>query len=259
MISSNNEVLNKIDALYQYSHTQLPRHDYVPFIDKLKTAVNGYFNRDRSSYHQTLHELQILLYSDIQGRNTVYDPPRTDLNYDTNYPTSYNDFSTIFYTFPLMNCDNSTFHNAWVYEWVNVDEKSDAIYWRALEKRTTTNDDGEEVIELGDVVSSWDNERPFSGEVQYQQQIVVKNTLIDEWIEDINKQTNDSELSGIESLKSWLGNASMNAYDVMLWEDMGDTVNFPKTPEIANRVFINMKWKQCTEYLHLPVRIPSYL
>lgn len=252
---------SKINELVAYSKEQRPLHNYdiQPFVD----TVKQYLQRDRSSYRQPLHELQIALLSDLLNRGTEYKNPPVELKYGEDYPPAYNDLRKLFYQFPLLECDNETFFSAWQYSWVDVDEPVD--YWRCCElvESEVTDEDGNKTTEWvkGDVISSWDNPREITvAKYQYEKEIITGNTLISQWILDINENaTPDKELSNIESLKSWLCNASVDAYDLLLWEEMGETVKTPNTQSVAKIVFIDKKLKECKEMYNLPIHIPTYI
>lgn len=258
-----NLITNKLDTLIAYSTNQRPLHSYdtSSIVQDYKKTVSTYFSRDRSSYHQPLHELQIALYCDIQNRNTKYKAPPVNLTYASDYPPAYNDLRKLFYNFQILNCDTTKFFSAWKYDWIDIktptDEEKKRIYWRVVE--IIEDDDGE--TKEGSVLSSWDNVKPITVEhCQYQKEIIIDNTLLSSWIDNLNKNgTAEKELANVSALNSWLCKASADAYDLMLWEEMGEITEQPKTKDIAKIVFTDKKLKECKELYNLPVHIPTYM
>lgn len=260
-MTNSNKFIDKLNELIEYAVKQRPLHDYEEACNPLKSAVEQFFKRDRTSLKQALHELQIALMCDITNRNTVYKDPPVELTYANDFPPAYNDLRKLFYEFPLLDCENDKFFDAFTYEWTDIDKDTDMsnIYWRAVEYTETKNDDGETEITYGDVVSSWDNPREITvSKYQYQKEIVSGNSLSTKWINDMEESGN-KELSSINALKTWLQNASSDAYSLRLWENMGKTSKSPTTVEIAKIVFEDKKLKECKEIYNLPIHIPTYL
>lgn len=111
---SKNEILNKLNSLLAYS-CQIDSENaeaYTELIEPIITAVNGYFDADRSNFKVTLNNLELGLYNDILKRNTV--ATKIDLPLDGNFPEAYSDLRKLFYVFPCMAVTNETFHAAWV-------------------------------------------------------------------------------------------------------------------------------------------------
>ena len=109
------EVVAKFDEFLSYSVIQKPEYaeSYGVFIEQIKTAVNQYFNADRSRWKIQLTELQYLLFSDLMKRKTVYE--KKNLSLPTNYPETYNDIRKCFFDFStIMNTTNEEFFNAWI-------------------------------------------------------------------------------------------------------------------------------------------------
>ena len=118
-----NDVLAKLDELVAYSCATDPDHasEYMALMSPMKSAVNAYFNADRSEFKRPLKELRYGLYSDIRARGTVIKTD-FDLGYNTNFPSYYNDLQKMFYQFPCMTVSNASFHSAWVIETPKAEE-----------------------------------------------------------------------------------------------------------------------------------------
>lgn len=258
-----NLIINKLDELIAYSTQRQPMYNYAtsPIVQEYRNAVNKYLNRDRSSYHQPLHELQIALFCDIQNRGTKYKAPPVKLTYATNFPPAYDDLTKLFCNFQILTCDATTFFDAWVYGWANIDtpteDEKKHMRWQVVELVESTDDDGTTSIVEGDIISSWDNARPITASnYQYQQETAIANAFLS--TSDIEKNgTAEKELANINAFNKWLCDASADAYDLMLWEEMGEIIEQPKTQDIAKIVFINKKLKECKEIYNLPIHIPT--
>lgn len=116
---SKNEILNKLNALLAYSCDIDAENaaTYQSLMQPLLTAVNAYFNADRSNFKLPLNNLELGLYNDIMKRGTV--ATKIELPLNTDFPATYNDLRKLFYEFTCMNVTNAEFHAAWV---TGVDE-----------------------------------------------------------------------------------------------------------------------------------------
>lgn len=272
MIKSKNDVLNKIESFLLYSINDKPRHEdeYRDLSEDFKEAVNDYYGTDRNCHAKALMELQHGLYSYHSMKGTTYDPP-TDIGLGS-IPPEANDVSKFFYTFPLWSCTDADFHASWVYEWEDLDEEptdeeKEKIYWRIIEveeKKETNGTTGETKIKLikKDVLCDWSNDDPSSyldKRYIYQKEVVINNTKLDEWTEDVEDESTDKEAQRLSSFNLSLSNSMTYAGSTLLWEDDVVSISTPKRKDIAKSIFIDANLLNCVKYLQLPVRIPSYL
>lgn len=86
---------------------------YISLMQPLYTAVNSYFDGDRSAFTNPLNELAEWLHNDLWQRQSKWEvePPKTS----SNAPASYSDLTKLFYTFDWINTSNEDFYNAWAY------------------------------------------------------------------------------------------------------------------------------------------------
>lgn len=114
-MNTQNEVLNKLNAFVTYSSAQKSEYaiQYESLMQPLLLLVKQYFTGDRSAFKIPLNNLEHDFYNDIIKRQTVYEKS-VDFKMSANFPPAYNDLRLLFYTFPCMDVDNSTFYGAWV-------------------------------------------------------------------------------------------------------------------------------------------------
>lgn len=109
------QVISKLNALLAYSCGIDAENaaTYQTLMQPLLTAVNVYFNANRSAFKVLLNDLELALYNDIMKRHTVFSNGGV-LPMDVDYPAAYNDLRKLFYTFQCMDVSDAAFHAAWV-------------------------------------------------------------------------------------------------------------------------------------------------
>lgn len=238
MISSNSDTVKKVNDLVSYSTSQKPHYeDYyrsctVAFI----SAVNSYFQRDRATDKRTMSELQHGLYSYFNLRGTEFNPP-VDLELGA---LPFSDFSQIYYDFPVNECDNDTFYNAWVYDWQDATQ-SEYNTLRGYDVPTRVDID------------------PVTQSATYKAVKPVSNTLVESWLSAISTHTSEYETERLTTYSESLSDAMCNCSNTMLWSELGEVIRYPKKIEIANSVFNDMHLKNYAKYLNIYVKIPKYL
>lgn len=112
------EILNKLNELKQFSidKNSMYENGFVSIIEGAKQTVTEYFNCDRSQFKKPLEDLCLYAYNDLWQRNAKFEF-EFEMNFDPNIPNCFNNFRLLFFTFQnLMNVDNATFYDAWIYE-----------------------------------------------------------------------------------------------------------------------------------------------
>ena len=114
---TQSEIIDKLNSLVAYSSSidSANASIYASLMSPLISLVKQYFTADRSEFKIPLNTLQLGFYNDIIKRQTKYSNP-VDFKMGTNFPVGYDDIRKLFYTFPCMDVDNSTFHSAWASE-----------------------------------------------------------------------------------------------------------------------------------------------
>lgn len=113
---TKNQVLSKLNEFLSYSVTQEPdfESEFTGLMQPVITAVNGYFNTDRSAFKKPLDDLGLFLHNELWQRGAKWEG-NFDMGLGTNPPESYNDLRKLFYQFPLMRVAPETFYSVWVW------------------------------------------------------------------------------------------------------------------------------------------------
>lgn len=194
---------------------------YISLMQPLYTAVNSYFDGDRSAFTKPLNELAEWLHNELWQSLSKWEfaPPQTS----SNPPSAYSDLRNLFYTFGWINTSNEEFYNAWNYY---VPETT--------EEDTTTEED----IKVEPLPSS--------------------NSFIGKWEAEINNAYK-VELQNIDSLGVYLYNSMGYNSSFMLWEDTGNLLFSPETKDLAKIIFVDRKLIEAVKTLNISIYIPTYL
>lgn len=108
------EILDRLQEFLDFSISKSPdfEAEFTSLMQPVFTAVNGYFNTDRSAYKKPLNDLELYLHNYLWQREVEWEHPY-DFGLDSNLP--YNDLRKMFYQFPLMNTTTQEFYDAWVW------------------------------------------------------------------------------------------------------------------------------------------------
>lgn len=112
---SQKEVIAKIDLFKDYSIANGKYDNYADKMQALYTAVNSYYERDRSQLKSKLEDLVLFVHNDIWARNVKFEY-EFNKNFRGDYPDSYYDFSKLFaddFFTNIINTTNEDFFNAW--------------------------------------------------------------------------------------------------------------------------------------------------
>lgn len=112
-IIGDKEVLNKLDALEQYSVTVDPATESL--FAPVYNAIASYFAGGSEGLAAALEEVVQYMYNDISRRTTKHEFT-FDMHLASDFPKGYNDITECFYQFEeLLTVSESSFFNAFVY------------------------------------------------------------------------------------------------------------------------------------------------
>jgi hypothetical protein len=109
------EIIAKIDLFRDYSIANGKYDNYADKMQGLHTAVNSFYERDRSQLKRKLEDLVLFVHNDIWMRNAKFEY-EFNKNFRNDYPDSYYDFSKLFaddFFTTIINTTNEDFFNAW--------------------------------------------------------------------------------------------------------------------------------------------------
>lgn len=212
------EIIAKIDALRDYS-AKGKYDNYADKMQELYTAVNSFYERDRSQLKNSLEDLVLFVHNDIWMRNAKFEY-EFNKNFRNDYPDSYFDLSKLFvddFFVSIVNTTNEEFFNAWTEKQIGFDN---------------INHSG--IYELD------------------------SNLLVEEWIETIPTD-DSSTLENIDNLAKWCELDLQGSNMISLWENQGKILSQKDTKEIAQIIYINRKLKEMNDVLDIGLYIPTYL
>lgn len=235
-------ILAKLDALLQYSISQIPTLDYEEketfgtyyssIVSSGASSVNGYYSVDRSNFKKPLNDLGLYLYNELWQRGAKWET-EYDLGLRNDFPESYHDLRKLFYDFDwFMELTNEAFFNAWSYASPESEDPT------------------------------MPPEPPVPSGNSYISRLCSALILVateSETGEIVSKSIIQEELENVDALATWLEQSMSESGCVSLWEDQGALMDAPETRPLAYQIFLDMGLREAIYTLNLPVYIPTYL